>query len=80
MVAPVLQQTAADEADRLHVVSLDVDANPQTALAYQITGTPTLILARGRQRRRQAGRHRASPPARSGSTTTRLRPGHGTAD
>lgn len=44
MIAPILEQIAAAEAGRLRVVSLDVDANPATALAYGVTGMPTLAL------------------------------------
>lgn len=46
MVTPVLEQIAADEAARLRVVSLDVDANPQAARTYGILGMPTLLLFR----------------------------------
>jgi thioredoxin 1 len=44
MVAPVLEQIAAEEAGRLHVTSLDVDTNPQTTLHYQVLGMPTFAL------------------------------------
>jgi thioredoxin 1 len=44
MVAPVLQRLADDESSRLRVVSLDVDANPETTRRYQVLGMPTLAL------------------------------------
>lgn len=44
MIAPVLARIAEDEADRLRVLALDVDANPVTALAYDVLGMPTLAL------------------------------------
>ena len=44
MIAPVLEQIAADEADRLAIVSLDVDENPETTRRYGVLGMPTLIL------------------------------------
>jgi thioredoxin 1 len=44
MIAPVLARIAADEADRLRVVSLDVDENPLAASKYQVLGMPTLAL------------------------------------
>lgn len=44
MIAPVLAQIAADEAARLRVVSLDVDANPETTRRYGVLGMPTLAL------------------------------------
>lgn len=47
MIAPVLDQIAADEADRLKIVSLDVDENPQATRRYQVLGMPTLVLFKG---------------------------------
>jgi thioredoxin 1 len=44
MVAPALDQIAREEAGRLRVTSLDVDANPRTALEYQVLGMPTFAL------------------------------------
>jgi thioredoxin 1 len=44
MVAPVLEQIATEERDRLRVVAIDVDANPDTTLKYQVMGMPTLAL------------------------------------
>lgn len=44
MIAPVLQQIAADESDRLRVVALDVDANPAITARYQVMSMPTLAL------------------------------------
>jgi thioredoxin 1 len=44
MIAPVLAQIAADEAGRLKVVSLDVDANPETTRRHSVLGMPTLML------------------------------------
>jgi thioredoxin 1 len=49
MVAPVLERIAEDEADRLRVLSLDVDANPRTSQQYQVLGMPTLALFVGGQ-------------------------------
>ena len=44
MVAPVLEQISADEKDRLRVLAIDVDTNPDTTLKYQVMGMPTLAL------------------------------------
>lgn len=44
MIAPVLDQIARDEADRLTIVSLDVDANPETTRRYGVMSMPTLGL------------------------------------
>jgi thioredoxin 1 len=42
--APVLEQIAAENVDRLTVAKLDVDANPLTARQYQVVSIPTLIV------------------------------------
>ncbi|MGV0635606.1 thioredoxin [Mycolicibacillus trivialis] len=44
MVAPVLEEIAAEKAGELTVAKLDVDANPETARQYQVVSIPTLIL------------------------------------
>ena len=44
MVAPVLEQISADEKNRLRVLAIDVDTNPDTTLKYQVMGMPTLAL------------------------------------
>ena len=49
MIAPVLERIAAENAGRLRVVALDVDANPETTRAYGVLGMPTLSLFVGGQ-------------------------------
>ena len=44
MIAPVLERIGQDEADRLRVVSLEVDSNPETTLKFEVLGMPTLAL------------------------------------
>ncbi len=44
MVAPVLEEIAAEKADALTVAKVDVDANPATARDFQVVSIPTLIL------------------------------------
>lgn len=44
MVAPVLEEIAAEHGDQLTVAKLDVDANPETARDFQVVSIPTLIL------------------------------------
>jgi thioredoxin 1 len=48
-VAPVLEQIAAENVQRLTVAKLDVDANPLTARQYQVASIPTLVLFKGGQ-------------------------------
>jgi thioredoxin 1 len=42
MVAPVLEEIAAAHGDKLRIVKLNVDENPQTARNYQIMSIPTM--------------------------------------
>ena len=44
MVAPVLEEIAAERSAALTVAKLDVDANPDTARDFQVVSIPTLIL------------------------------------
>ena len=44
MVAPVLEEIAKDHGETLTIAKLDVDANTETARAFQVTSIPTLIL------------------------------------
>jgi thioredoxin 1 len=44
MVAPVLEEIAAERSDQLTVAKLDVDANPETARDFQVVSIPTMIL------------------------------------
>ena len=43
VVAPVLEEIAS-ERDDLRIVKLDVDANQQTAAAYNVISIPTMIV------------------------------------
>ncbi len=44
MVAPVLEEIAADQAGRIKIVKLNVDENPMAAGAHRVQSIPTLIL------------------------------------
>ncbi len=46
-MAPVLGALAAEEAGRLKVVQLNVDANPGTTNAYKVLSMPTFMVFRG---------------------------------
>ncbi|TWP38260.1 thioredoxin [Leekyejoonella antrihumi] len=41
-VAPILEEIAAENADKIDVVKLNTDDNPATSAKYGITGIPTL--------------------------------------
>ena len=47
MVGPILDQIAAEHSDKITVVKLNVDDNPQTAMKYQITSIPAMKVYRG---------------------------------
>jgi thioredoxin 1 len=44
MVAPVLDEIAGENKEKLTFAKLDVDANPSVAVSYQIKSIPTLIV------------------------------------
>ena len=44
MIAPILEEIAAEYADRLKVGKLNIDENPATPPKYGIRGIPTLML------------------------------------
>jgi thioredoxin 1 len=44
MIAPILDELAAEYRDRLKVAKLNIDENPQTPPKFGIRGIPTLIL------------------------------------
>ena len=46
-VSPILDQIAAEHGDKLEIVKLNVDDNPQTAMKYQITSIPALKVYQG---------------------------------
>ena len=41
-VSPILDQIAAEHADKIKIVKLNVDDNPQMAMKYQITSIPAM--------------------------------------
>jgi thioredoxin 1 len=45
-MGPVLRALAAEEADRLKVVQLNVDQNPETTNAYRVLSMPTFMVFR----------------------------------
>ena len=46
-VSPILDAIAAEHSDKLKVVKLNVDDNPQMAMKYQITSIPAMKVFRG---------------------------------
>jgi thioredoxin 1 len=47
MIAPILEEIAAEHVDELTIAKLDVDMNPATPAKFGVMGIPTLILFKG---------------------------------
>jgi len=85
MVAPVLEDVAGEQGDKIRVVKLDVDANPITAGRFGVRAIPTMIVFKnGREADRIVGYHpkpqlmtklnphltMAAPPSAASATAT----------
>jgi thioredoxin 1 len=49
VVAPVLEEIAAEQADKLRIVKLNVDDNQRTAAQYGVMSIPTMIVFKNGQ-------------------------------
>jgi thioredoxin len=49
VIAPALEELAAESGGRYRVAKLDVDANPRTAASLRIQSIPTLFIYKGGQ-------------------------------
>jgi thioredoxin 1 len=47
MLAPILEEVAAERASTLRIVSVDVDASPVTQARYSVMSVPTMLLFAG---------------------------------
>ncbi|MFD0856329.1 thioredoxin [Actinomadura adrarensis] len=47
MVAPILEEIAGEHGDKLEIVKLNIDENPQVPAKYGIMGIPTLNVYSG---------------------------------
>ncbi|MBC7383592.1 MAG: thioredoxin [Bacteroidia bacterium] len=56
MMAPILKETAEKVGDKLKIIKVDIDRNPEVTAFYQVQGVPTLILFKaGKTLWRQSG-------------------------
>lgn len=46
-VSPILDQIATEYADKIDIVKLNVDENPNTAMEFGITSIPTMKVFKG---------------------------------
>ena len=53
MLAPVLDEIATEQSDRVKIVKVNVDENPALAARYGIQSIPTLLYFAGGQLRHQ---------------------------
>ncbi len=61
-IAPILDELAAEHADKLTVAKLNVDENPHTAMEFNVMSIPTLILfTDGVEKKRLAGAVPSTP-------------------
>ncbi len=44
MVGPVLEEIATEHPDKIKVVKLNIDENPETARTYQVMSIPTMSV------------------------------------
>ncbi len=49
MVAPVLEEIAGENPDKIKIVKLNIDENPETARAYRVMSIPTMSVFVGGQ-------------------------------
>jgi thioredoxin 1 len=48
-VAPLLEEIAGEMGDKVTIVKLNIDENPETAMAYRVMSVPTLTIFKGGQ-------------------------------
>ncbi|BCB85938.1 thioredoxin [Phytohabitans suffuscus] len=48
-VSPLLEEIANEMGDRVRIVKVNIDENPETARAYRVMSVPTLTVFKGGQ-------------------------------
>ena len=49
MIAPALEEISGDIGDKVDIVKLNIDENPDTPCRYGVRGIPTMLLFKGGQ-------------------------------
>ena len=56
MIAPILEEIAGEYSEKITIVKLNVDENPQTAMTYDVMSIPTMIVYEaGEEKKRIVG-------------------------
>lgn len=56
--SPILKEVAAELGEKVRVIKIDVDANPEIAQRFQVQGVPTLaVFKEGVLQYKQSGVH-----------------------
>lgn len=63
MVAPVLEEIAAANGDKITIAKLDADNNPETSKHYGILSLPTMVLFQGARKPSGSSEQRAKRPS-----------------
>ena len=56
MIGPVLEEIASENADKIQIVKLNVDENPNTAMRYNVMSIPTLLVFKAGEASQEARR------------------------
>ncbi len=47
VLSPILQEVAREMGDKIRIIKIDVDKNPDIASRFRVQGVPTLALFKG---------------------------------
>ncbi len=62
LVAPVLEQIAAEHGDKITIAKLNIDENQNTPFSYDVMSIPTMIVFQGGEEKKRivGARHKAA--------------------